>query len=372
MGPPDMKHGWSAGRKGRMTIYRKGMQLQSSRMHYVSLLGGIGCSADDGMTQWQLRVDRRSGANVAVGPKSRYDAATTKPSAGAVSVGGNPMAGVGAGQPGMTPAGGLPNSAGQTAIVGGVTENIAGDDGMSSPGGMAIQAGGEMVGGQPIGGSNAAGAMGGTGGAVVVSPVGGEAGVAPAGGQPGVPPVGGEAVVPPVGGGQVVPPAGGEPGVPPVGGEAVVPPVGGEAVVPPVGGENGMPPAGGDGSGGRPMDDDNRAVYPNGPYGTAVGATIADLQFIHWDNYAYRLSDIRQRDGVQLIVLVTTAAWCPECMGKMAGLGRMGEAYEQRGVFIASALYQDTGFEAADAADALQLRRRYSPTLNSLADPNRL
>ena len=74
--------------------------------------------------------------------------------------------------------------------------------------------------------------------------------------------------------------------------------------------------------------------------------------------------------SVQLIVLVTTAAWCPECMGKMAGLGRMGEAYEQRGVFIASALYQDTGFEAADAADALQLRRRYSPTLNSLADPD--
>ena len=56
-------------------------------------------------------------------------------------------------------------------------------------------------------------------------------------------------------------------------------------------------------------------------------------------------------------------------MGKMAGLGRMGEAGEQRGVFIASALYQDTGFEAADAVDALQLRRRYSPILNSLADP---
>ena len=96
------------------------------------------------------------------------------------------------------------SGAGQTAIVGGVTENIAGDDGMSPPGGMAIQAGGEMVGGQPIGGSNAAGAMGGTGGAVV-DLRGWRGRRGPAGGQPGVPPVGGEAVVPPVGGGgQVV------------------------------------------------------------------------------------------------------------------------------------------------------------------------
>ena len=106
----------------------------------------------------------------------------------------------------------------------------------------------------------------------------------------------------------------------------------------------------------QPIQPPGMGEYPEGPYGTAVGDVIADLEFPA--NAPWSLDDARTLDGARLIMIATVAEWCPTCRNKMAGIRgvieRLGPAFV--GVID---IYEDQDFAPADAGDAADWARQY-------------
>ncbi len=108
--------------------------------------------------------------------------------------------------------------------------------------------------------------------------------------------------------------------------------------------------------------------YPEGPYGTAVGATIANLSFLGWRDpvaSAYdetalevvRLSDFYNPGGakndVRVIVLNASAVWCSVCRAEYSHLARDGiyEEYRPKGIEIVGVLFEDNSGAPARPRD---------------------
>ena len=107
-----------------------------------------------------------------------------------------------------------------------------------------------------------------------------------------------------------------------------------------------------------------QAVYPEGPYGTAVNATIANLSFVGWRdpvaaNYdranfeTLRLSDFYNPSGdaekPKVLVLNASAVWCSVCRAEYSHLSRdqIYANYRPQGVEILGVLFEDNdGFPA--------------------------
>lgn len=104
--------------------------------------------------------------------------------------------------------------------------------------------------------------------------------------------------------------------------------------------------------------------YPAGPYGTAKGATIANLSFLGWRNptaagfdvtrfETVRLSDFynptRSADAPRVLVLNSSAVWCTVCRAEYTHLSRdqVYATYRPKGIEILGVLFEDNdGFSA--------------------------
>jgi hypothetical protein len=99
-------------------------------------------------------------------------------------------------------------------------------------------------------------------------------------------------------------------------------------------------------------------VYPAGPYGSAVGATIANLSFLGWRDPAaagydranfetVRLSDFYnpsgEQSGPRVLVLNASAVWCSVCRAEYTHLLRdqVYASYRPMGVEILGVLFED-------------------------------
>jgi thiol-disulfide isomerase/thioredoxin len=98
------------------------------------------------------------------------------------------------------------------------------------------------------------------------------------------------------------------------------------------------------------------ALYPAGPYGSEVGSIIADHAFLGWRDPVgvgfdpTRLEEIRLSDfhdprgqNTELIVLNSSAVWCPACRSEMQTLDRldMSGNYRRSKVVIVGTLFED-------------------------------
>jgi hypothetical protein len=98
--------------------------------------------------------------------------------------------------------------------------------------------------------------------------------------------------------------------------------------------------------------------YPAGPYGTARGATIANLSFMGWRDPAaagytrdkfetLRLSDFYNPDkspqGARVLVLNASAVWCSVCRVEYTHLMRdqVYANYRPKGIEILGVLFED-------------------------------
>jgi hypothetical protein len=110
--------------------------------------------------------------------------------------------------------------------------------------------------------------------------------------------------------------------------------------------------------------------YPPGPYGTARGATIANLEFLGWqhpdvanyDTTAFekvRLSDFYNPDGrsdVKLLVVNASAVWCSVCRTEYEDMftNKTYATFNAKGVQILGTLFQDAQYFPAQPADLMR------------------
>jgi len=109
--------------------------------------------------------------------------------------------------------------------------------------------------------------------------------------------------------------------------------------------------------------------YPPGPYGTAVGEIIEDLEFISHEGGPRRLSDLRSLEGARLINLSTVVGWCGVCVRKMPPFEDVQRRLRPSGFIGVISIYQERGGDPADADDAARWRRSNGLTGEVVADP---
>lgn len=116
-----------------------------------------------------------------------------------------------------------------------------------------------------------------------------------------------------------------------------------------------------------PRSDPVPAQYPEGPFGTKVGATIENLSFLGWRDGArvgfdpsqlevVRLSDYYNPDGsgkVRLLALNVSAVWCTVCRAEYGFLERdqIHATFQPKGVELLGVLFQDAMSQPARPED---------------------
>lgn len=130
-----------------------------------------------------------------------------------------------------------------------------------------------------------------------------------------------------------------------------------------------------------------RLAYPAPPYGSTVGATIDDFQFLGWadpSKAAYdttKLSNVElaqfydpsQKNGVAYLVITSTAVWCSACKLEYQDMasGKV-TTYQSKGVRFLGALFQDdneTNPSPASPSDLARWAQTYDVTFNFVLDP---
>lgn len=99
------------------------------------------------------------------------------------------------------------------------------------------------------------------------------------------------------------------------------------------------------------QDDPSDGSYPEGPYGSEIGATIEDFSFQGYvDPQSNRelesisFSDFYDPDGelgIELLLLNTAAAWCQPCQIEHDDLPGRVDDLEAEGLRVVSLLFQD-------------------------------
>ena len=112
-----------------------------------------------------------------------------------------------------------------------------------------------------------------------------------------------------------------------------------------------------------------RDAYPEGPYGEAIGDTIAPLSFIDVEGNPFSLASLHQDYFNQVILITTSAEWCTACIKEQPKLEELYNTYRDRGLNVVVTMFQDSNFAPADADLAARWRDKYNLSFPVLADP---
>ena len=124
--------------------------------------------------------------------------------------------------------------------------------------------------------------------------------------------------------------------------------------------------------------------YPNGPFGTEEGDTLADSCFQGFRNPAKvshsqsSLETIAFADyydptgskGYQLLLINTAAVWCSACRSEHEGLPEKNQQYGARGLRILSTLFQDARRDPATLRDLSTWVETFSSDYAMVLDPD--
>ena len=125
--------------------------------------------------------------------------------------------------------------------------------------------------------------------------------------------------------------------------------------------------------------------YPEAPYGTRRGATMADLAFVGWRNPSaaahdaaatetIRLSDFYNPDGangIEYILLNAVTVWCSVCRLEYEELEDKGTyaSYSTRGLEIIGVLFEDNNGDPPTYRDLSNWSERYNVAFPFVTDP---
>lgn len=90
--------------------------------------------------------------------------------------------------------------------------------------------------------------------------------------------------------------------------------------------------------------------YPAGPYGFGVGDTVLDAELMDEDGAPVRLSDLRARAGVKVILWSSGAEWCGVCRIQASKLQTLHTTRADQGLLVVESLYQSIDGSPANAA----------------------
>ena len=106
-----------------------------------------------------------------------------------------------------------------------------------------------------------------------------------------------------------------------------------------------------------------------GEYGTEVGDTIAPLDFVAPETYAFGLHDIYQQPDTQLLLMTTSSGWCAACKEEQPTLAALHSEFESWGLEILVVLFEKQNYTPADARMAERWKERYELSFPVVADP---
>lgn len=108
--------------------------------------------------------------------------------------------------------------------------------------------------------------------------------------------------------------------------------------------------------------------YPEGPFGTAVGDTLADFSFSDCDGAPVRFGDVLA--GAELVLINIGAGWCTECVREAPILEpRFHAPYCARGFRIVQILTEDASFTPATRLFCRNWRDNNGMRFPVLVDP---
>jgi AhpC/TSA family len=124
--------------------------------------------------------------------------------------------------------------------------------------------------------------------------------------------------------------------------------------------------------------------YPNGPFGTEEGDTLANLCFRGFRNPSTVAHDEASLEtiafsdyydptgskGLQLVLINTSAVWCAACRTEHEGLSARNDEYAARGLRILSTLFQDNKRDPATLRDLSNWVETFSSNYAMALDPD--
>lgn len=127
-------------------------------------------------------------------------------------------------------------------------------------------------------------------------------------------------------------------------------------------------------------------TYPQGPFGTKLGATIENLAFYGWRDPSassfelnraetIRLSDYYNPgaagEGIEYILLNVVASWCGVCRSEYTQLAQQQvyAALSPRGLQIMGVLYEDNNSDPSRLVDMLNWAQAFSVSFPFVNDP---
>ena len=127
-----------------------------------------------------------------------------------------------------------------------------------------------------------------------------------------------------------------------------------------------------DGSGGDDVclteDLGDRSSYPAAPYGTEECSVISDHSFVDGEGTAVTLGSIYADAGAKVLLLTTSAGWCPACIEEQPQLEAWHNAYGSQGLRVVGTLFADENDSPVGAEYAANWQSQYSLTFPVVAD----
>ncbi len=108
--------------------------------------------------------------------------------------------------------------------------------------------------------------------------------------------------------------------------------------------------------------------YPVGPFGTAEGGILEDLTFTDSEGNELTLSGLRAEGNKSLLLISTAAEWCAPCKEEQPELIELDERWEEAGLQILLAVFENQDFEPASVADASKWANTHGTTFPVVAD----
>jgi hypothetical protein len=112
------------------------------------------------------------------------------------------------------------------------------------------------------------------------------------------------------------------------------------------------------------------STYPSGSHGRTVGARIANLGFLTEASEDFFFQDLRDEDPEKkLLLLATAAGWCTACFEHQSDLEEIKMSYQNLGLTVMVALFQDDLYMAATGSHASLWKDYFDLTFRVVADP---
>ena len=112
----------------------------------------------------------------------------------------------------------------------------------------------------------------------------------------------------------------------------------------------------------------DRSTYPVAPYGTSECAVIDNHSFTTADGSTLSLGDIYADADAKVLLLTTSAGWCPACIEEQPTLEAWHNTYGSQGLRVVGTLFADENDSPVGAEYAANWINNYSLTFPVVAD----